>query len=117
MSKSVRYKRFLRNVKPTKTTKNLAGVVVFLLKTQGLLQEASNASQRLHNRSPKLWQALRQQHGLDMIYFFIEDYIREYVDRIGLAEKNPARFIEMIVEILKPPGTIDDLFFPFKKKS
>jgi hypothetical protein len=117
MSKSFRYKRFLKTVKPSKTTKNLAGVVIFLLKTQGLLQEASNASKRLHNRSPKLWLKLRQQQGLDMIYFFIEDYITEYVDRIGLAERNPDRFIEMVVAILKPPGTIDDLFFPFKKKS
>lgn len=106
-----RYKSFLQNVKPGGSTKNLAGVLVFLLKTQGLLQEASNASHRLFTKSPLLWRELRRLNGLDMIYFFVEDHISEYVDRIGLAERSPTRFIEMIVALLEPPGTAKDLFF------
>jgi len=115
LTKSYRYRNILRNTRPGKTTRGLAGVLIFLLKTQGLLQDASNASQRLHNRCPLLWQKLRSAHGLDMIYFMVEDYIHEYVDRVGLAERDPARFVEMVVAILQPPGTVDDLFFPFRK--
>jgi len=111
MAMTRRYKSFLKQIKPGSSTKALAGVLVFLLKTQGLLQQASNSSQHLHNRSPLLWQQLRKLDGLDMIYFFVEDYIGELVDRIGLAERNPERFLEMIIKILQPPGTAKDLFF------
>jgi hypothetical protein len=106
-----RYATFLKQVKPGDSNKNLAGILVFLLKSQGMLQDASNASHRLFAKSPSLWRELRQLNGLDMIYFFIEDHVSEYVDRLVLAERSPTRFIEMIVALLKPPGTAKDLFF------
>lgn len=98
-----------------KYTKGLVGVLIALLKTQGVLQAASKASQRLHNSSPMLWQFFRSQGGMDLIYFLVEDYLKEYVDRIGLAEKHPVQFIKMIDAIVTPPGKIEDLFFPFRQ--
>lgn len=109
------YKNTPKSVVSGKSAKGLAGVLIALLKTQGMLQAASNASHRLHNRSPKLWHFLRSRGGYDLIYFFTEDYLTEYVDRIGLAERNPVLFVEMIAAILKPPGNIKDVFFPFRK--
>lgn len=114
-SKSPFYKNTPKSIVPGRNAKGLAGVLIALLKTQGMLQAASNASHRLHSRSPKLWRFLRSRGGYDLIYFFAEDYLKEYVDRIGLAERNPVLFIEMIAAILKPPGNIKDVFFPFRK--
>lgn len=116
LARTIRYTNILKHSRSGKSTKGLAEVLVFLLKTQGMLQVASEASGRLFGRSPLLWQSLRQMNGLDMIYFFVEDFLSEHVDRIGFGEKHPTQFIEMVVAILEPPGTAKDLFFPFADK-
>lgn len=98
-----------------KYTKSLVGVLNTLLKTQGVLQAASKASHRLHASSPMLWQFFRSRGGMDLIFFLVEDYLKEYVDRIGLAEKHPIQFIKMIDAIVTPPGRLEDVFFPFRQ--
>jgi hypothetical protein len=108
------YKNFLDATKFTKTTKGLADALLILLKTQGTLQTAGEASRRLHAKLPTLWGDMRHTHGVDMVYYMVEDFVKEYVDRISLAQNDPARFAEMVLAILEPPGTAKDLFFPFK---
>lgn len=114
-ARTMGYRNTLKQITSGKSAKGgLAGVLVFLLKTQGMLQVASEASSRLHNKSQLLWQSLRQMNGLDLLYFFVEDLLFEHVDRISFGEKHPTSFIKMVEAILEG-GSADDLFFPFGK--
>jgi len=116
IARSPLYVKFLKFSPADKSPKGLAGVVVTLLKLQGTLQICSNSSLRLRSKCPTLWNELnRGERGLDLLYFLIEDYVSEYVDRISLAEKDPAKFVEMIKALVATNYSAENIFFPFSK--
>jgi hypothetical protein len=63
------------------------GTLLGLVLMQGLLQRASEASQRLRNVAPDLHQAL-QRDGLDMIYFLAEKPMERHIEAIVTARTN-----------------------------
>lgn len=64
------------------------GAVITLVMLQGVAQRASKASQRLKARNIQLWNDLRNQQGLDMLYFLVEAPLAQYMDAIDLAHRN-----------------------------
>ncbi len=113
ISHSQSYQNFLKSRAASKNAKGLAGVAVSLLKFQGTLQIASRGSMGLKSKCPVLWSQLRDRGGLDLLYFLIEDYVTEYVDRISLAERNPTMFVQMINSLIRANGDANNIFFPF----
>ena len=116
LTRSPVYKNFLKVKNLAKKPGGLATVISFLLRVHGKFQIASEASARLRFRCPRLWMVLRDNKntpGMDLLYFLAEDYISEHVDRISLAEKNPVMFLMMVNALLKEPGGINNLLYPF----
>ncbi|MBI4903972.1 MAG: hypothetical protein HY820_10075 [Acidobacteria bacterium] len=72
------------------------GVVITLAMVQGVAQRASKASQRLRSRNPQLWVELRNQGGLDMLFFLVEGPMEKYLNAIELAMRDKALFEEEI---------------------
>lgn len=72
------------------------GLVVTAVLVQGVAQRASHASQRLKIGLPSLWVMLRQQGGIDMLYFLVEGPMAKYLAAIGYAEPDPASFERVV---------------------
>jgi hypothetical protein len=68
------------------------GAVITLVMVQGVAQRASKASQRLKARNVSLWNDLRRQQGLDMLFFLVEAPLAKYMDAIDLAHRNAPLF-------------------------
>jgi len=68
------------------------GTLLTLVMVQGVAQRASRASQRLRDRIPALWQELRSQRGLDVMYFLVEGPMSNYIDAIALAYRDLPTF-------------------------
>lgn len=116
IARSAAYRRLLR-LRPTAKSNNLAGVLITLLKSNGLLGQAGQASRRLKTKSPRLWTHLRNRAGgLDMMYFVVEGFTKEYVDRISLLEKDPVMFAR-IMEALITSGDTQNIIVPHKTSS
>lgn len=64
------------------------GIIITLVMVQGVGQRASHASKRLRQHSPALWQDLRRQEGLDMLYFLVEEPMAKHMELIRLAHQN-----------------------------
>jgi hypothetical protein len=71
----------------------LVGTLITLVMTQGVGQRSSRASRRLMDRNKTLWIELRNQSGLDMIYFLVESPMAPYMDAIDLATNAPQQFV------------------------
>lgn len=90
----------------------LGGTLIALLAAQGILQKAGESSRRLYTASPRLWGILRYQlNGTNMVYFLVEDMLKEYVDRLSLLEKQPSEFAKVMQALIKDRKTTD-IFFP-----
>ena len=90
----------------------LGGAMLALLKSQGLVNTAAEASRRLQRTSPRLWKILRfKLNGANMVYFLVENMMCEYVDRIALLEQNPKEFGKMMEALIKARQT-PQIFFP-----
>ena len=97
-------------VKPLKG--GLGGTLLTLLGTQGHLDRAAQASRRLQNNSPRLWNMLRfKLNGANMVYFLVENLLGEYVDRLSLLESNPKEFAKVMAALVKEKQT-PAIFFP-----
>ncbi|ACR13713.1 conserved hypothetical protein [Teredinibacter turnerae T7901] len=97
-------------VKPLKG--GLGGTLLTLLGTQGHLDKAAQASRRLKNSSPRLWNILRfKLNGANMVYFLVENMLSEYVDRLSLLERNPKEFAKVMAALVKDKQT-PAIFFP-----
>lgn len=93
-------------------TGGLGGTLISLLKAQGLLGHAAQASRDLQTSCPRLWKHFRYKlHGADMLYFLVRNITEEYIDRLALLEKNPDQFISVMRALIKSKNT-PDIFFP-----
>lgn len=91
---------------------NAANILYLLLKSNGMLGLAADESRKLQRESPLLWNYMRYNlEGLDMILFLLVDYVREYLDRIALIEKDPAMFARLMAS-LAAAGKTNEVFFP-----
>jgi hypothetical protein len=107
-------KRKLVSVRKTaKTMKGgLGGAMLTLLKSQGLLNIAAEASRRLNNDSPRVWNRLRfRLNGANMVYFLVENMVSEYIDRLAVLERNPEEFGKILEALIKAKQT-PQIFFP-----
>jgi len=83
-----------------------------LLSAQGLLNHAAKASRSLQSSCPTVWKVMRNQlHGTDMVYFFVQDVLQEYVDRLSLLQNNPEAFMESMKALIESKKT-KEIFFP-----
>ncbi|WP_347332584.1 cellulose-binding protein [Marinimicrobium locisalis] len=90
----------------------LGGAMLTLLQAQGLLDHAGEASRRLQQAAPKVWNTLRfQLNGANMVYWLVEGMLREYVDRLELLEKKPAEFARIMAALVRDKQT-SHIFFP-----
>lgn len=90
----------------------LGGAALALLKSQGLLNIAAEASRRLQITSPRIWKTLRfKLNGANMVYFLVENMVYEYVDRLALLEQNPKEFGKVMAALIKAKQT-PQIFFP-----
>lgn len=76
------------------------GLAVSAVLFQGLLERASNSSQKLRTEHPAIYQQLRREN-LDMLYFIVEDFMEPYMQAIKLATTNAAEFQRLLDQILK----------------
>jgi len=84
----------------------LGGALVSLLKAQGFLGHAANASRQLHRDCPKTWNILRyDMQGADMVFVFVQPMIAEYVDRLSLLEKDPLKFAKVMEALIRDRET------------
>lgn len=74
------------------------GAAVSVILMQGMVERASNASQRLRREHPAMYQKLRAQN-LDMLYFLAEEPLKPYMDALKIADTNPAEFQRLLGEI------------------
>lgn len=89
-----------------------AKVLVLLLDINGWLGIAARESRELNDRCPRLWSYLRTDlDGVDMLYFLIKDFVREYVDRIALIETDPSVFVGLMAA-LAGSGRTKEILFP-----
>lgn len=98
----------------SKTTKSggLSGTLLGLLDAQGRLNKAAVSSRNLQASCPRIWNTLRYKlNGANMAYFFVENMIAEYVDRIALLEKNPVQFAKVMEALIRDKQT-PAIFFP-----
>jgi hypothetical protein len=68
------------------------GTVVGLLMIQGVAQRASDGRKRLEISHPDLSKKLKQNGGLDLLYFLIEDPMKKHLNTIKEAVMSPMRF-------------------------
>lgn len=81
---------------------NLGAVLLALLKAQGLLGVAARFSRQLNRDCPRTWRVLRDKmHGADMVYFFVQPMIQEYVDRLSILEKDPLKFAKVMEALIR----------------
>lgn len=81
-----------------RVTKIAVGMILTAAIWQGLLERASNASQRLRISNSGIYQTFRNQN-LDMIYFLIEDHVQPYLEAVKIADTNSAEFQRLLREI------------------
>lgn len=72
------------------TSATLVGIPIGLLMGMGVAQRSSRASMRLRGSHPELFQELRREQGLDMLYFLVEKPMKPHLDAITAA-RNAAR--------------------------
>ncbi|WP_027330658.1 hypothetical protein [Marinimicrobium agarilyticum] len=90
----------------------LAGTLLTLLQAQGFLDRAGDASRRLNQASPRVWRLLRYElNGANMVYFLVEPFLREYVDRLSLLERRPQEFAKVMAALVQAKQT-RNIFFP-----
>lgn len=90
----------------------LGGTLLTLLQTQGVLDRAGDASRRLNQASPRVWRLLRfELNGANMVYFLVEPFLREYVDRLSLLERRPKEFAKVMAALVHEKQT-RNIFFP-----
>ncbi|BDC51875.1 hypothetical protein F183_A41900 [Bryobacterales bacterium F-183] len=75
------------------------GIVITLVMVQGVGQRASKASKRLKARNRKLWDALRTEKGLDMLYFLVEEPMSKYMDAIDMATNHATLFEQELKDV------------------
>lgn len=81
---------------------NLGSALVTLLKAQGFLAVSAKASRQLKQDCPKTWGILRHKmQGADMVFFFVQPMIQEYVDRLSILEKDPLQFANVMAALIK----------------
>ncbi|MGH1471107.1 MAG: hypothetical protein ACRBCS_07925 [Cellvibrionaceae bacterium] len=110
----MRVKRRLTSIrKSAKQGRGGLGAVMFLLlKANGWAGVAAQESRQLNQNCPTLWRRLRNDMGgYDMILFLIKGYIKEYLDRLAVLEKNPALFISLMAALIRT-GRTQEIFFP-----
>lgn len=91
---------------------SLGTVLLTLLKTQGLLGLISKASRQLNQKCPRTWSILRyKMHGADMVYYFVQPMIQEYVDRLSILEKDPVKFTKIMTALIRDRKS-RDIFYP-----
>ena len=89
-----------------------ATLLITLLDLNGWLGIAARESRDLHDRCPTLWSFLRfDLNGVDMLYFLIKDFFKEYIDRIALIETDPAAFVGLMGALVQA-GRTREIFFP-----
>lgn len=92
--------------------RGLYGAFTFLLSSQGWLDKSSQDSQILLRDCPRLWNYLRYRlNGSDMLYFLIEQWVREYIDRLSVLEHQPDKFKEAMSHIIRAKMT-KAIFYP-----
>jgi hypothetical protein len=102
--------RLKKSFKPA--TGNMGTALIILLKTNGWLGVAAEESRKLQADSPALWKILRYKlGGFDMLMFLISGFVKEYVDRISILEKNPDVYFKLMVALVKS-GRTQEIFFP-----
>lgn len=75
------------------------GIVITLVMVQGVGQRASKASKRLKQRNRKLWDKLRAEGGLDMLYFLVEEPMAKYMDAIDMAANHAKIFEQELKDV------------------
>lgn len=90
----------------------LATALIILIKANGWLGVAAEESRQLKQNCPTLWRRLRNDMGgYDMILFLIKGYIKEYLDRLAVLEKNPDLFVSLMAALIRS-GKTQEIFFP-----
>lgn len=90
----------------------LGSSMLMLLNIQGLLNRAAESSRQLQKTCPRLWNILRYNlNGANMVYFFLESVVEEYVDRLVLLEQNPREFGKMMEALIRAKEA-PQIFFP-----
>lgn len=90
----------------------LGGALLGLLNTQGILNIAAESSRSLQKSNPRIWNILRYKlNGANMIYFLVEDMVKEYVDRLEVLERNPKEFGKLMEALIREKRT-QAIFFP-----
>lgn len=74
------------------------GITVSAVIIQGMLENASTASQRLRKQHPAIYQKLRE-NNLDMIYFMIEDPMSDIMALLRTKKSNPEEFDQKMREL------------------
>ena len=90
--------RIITNQIAKRAVKLGVGLVVSAVLIQGLLERASNASQRLKAANPKVYDRLKKQ-GLDMIYFMVEETLSPLIEFTKIKSENPREFQRLIDEM------------------
>lgn len=89
-----------------------ATTLILLLKANGFLGVAAEASRDLQRDCPTLWRFLRYRgSGIDMLLFLVKDCVKEYLDRISILEKNPEIFMKMMRSLIQV-GKTSEIFLP-----
>lgn len=89
-----------------------AKILITLLGLNGLLGIAERESRALNEKCPRLWSFLRHDlDGMDMLFFLVKDFMKEYIDRIALIETDPATFVALMGALARS-GRTREIFFP-----
>ena len=83
--------KIVTNLLAKRLAKFGVGVALSAVLIQGMIERASNASQRLAKANPALFRKLKQAN-LDMIYFMAEEQLAPFVATDVLRLKNPQAF-------------------------
>lgn len=90
----------------------LGGALLGLLNAQGILNTAAKSSRSLQKSNPRIWNILRYRlNGANMVYFLVEDMVKEYVDRLEILERNPKEFGKIMEALIREKRT-QAIFFP-----
>ncbi|MCI1678089.1 MAG: hypothetical protein LKK36_01450 [Ewingella americana] len=75
--------------------RGLTGVMTGGVVAQGVISRACEASRRLQLQNPQLWQKLRL-NDYDMLYFFFEEPLQNFIQMGETLRKNPSASQEFI---------------------
>ena len=74
------------------------GFSISALIVQGMLENASQSSQRLRRQHPRIYRQLRER-DLDMVYFMIEEPMSDIMELLRLKNTNPDHFDRKVREL------------------